>query len=321
MGRLLGLKASEILIADSVSEPVVAYRRRSNSKPEKADALAMGKALENLVDYLPFNKYQSPPGLINPRNTTEYIESAANGIRGTLDGEGFVIEVDNLIRNCQGLKIVLVPVLWGEKDLKYNALSIYLPTSGTNWVFLNLDLKPMDFKFWILHEMVHSMARGAFPNSETEESFCDNLASAILVPIEFAEKILAQTMDAVGRGDKFLPLLNAAKLLAVSPITLAKRVDAIARAKHATLLFGDEIFAVCEKFNKESGLVNETYFESFPPSAEELIQISQTRFNTPVYQALGAYIRETDASEGAVSAMLGLSPIDAKSVYHALLET
>ena len=200
-------------------------------------------------------------------------------------------------------------------------MSIYLPTSGTNWVFLNLDVKPMDFKFWILHEMIHSMTRGEFSNSETDESFCDNVAGAVLVPKEYAERLLEQTMEAIARGDKFLPLLNAARVLVVSPITLARRIDEIAEGKGLASVFGDGIYSVCEQVNKEFGLVSEAYFESLPPSAEELIQLSETRFYSPVYQALGAYLKTTGASEGAISAMLGLSPIDAKSVYHALLET
>ncbi|MCX7026552.1 MAG: hypothetical protein NT061_03480 [Spirochaetes bacterium] len=106
----------------------------------------------------------------------DYIESAADGIRKTLGGEGLVIEVDAPVKKCRELKTVLFPVPWGEKELKYNALSLYLPTSGTNWVFLNLDVKPMDFKFWILHEMIHSLVRGKFLDIEAEETFCDSLA-------------------------------------------------------------------------------------------------------------------------------------------------
>lgn len=318
LGTLLDLKVFEILIPELASEPVVAYRKRSNSKPDLNEAMEMGKALENLVDYLPFNKYQSPPGLLNPKNSHNYIESAANEIRKTLDGDGLLIEVDALVKSCRELKIVLVPVLWGEKDRKYNALSVYLPTSRTNWVFLNLDVKPMDFKFWILHEMIHAMVRDAFPEKSEEEQFCDTLAGAILVPADYAEKLLDQTLVALSADDKFKPLLNASKLLGVSPITIAHRVDAIATSRGETSPFGNTVFAVCENFNREFGLVSESYFESFPPSAEDLIRVSEAKFGTCAYKALGSYLKAAGASEGAVTAMLGLSVVDAKAVYHAL---
>jgi len=67
IGRLLGLKASDLIIHSDVAEPVVAFRKRSNCKPDQNVAVEMGYALEHLVDYLPFNKYQSPPGLISPK--------------------------------------------------------------------------------------------------------------------------------------------------------------------------------------------------------------------------------------------------------------
>lgn len=319
LGTLLDLKVSEIVMPDLVTEPIVAYRKRSNSKPDLAEAMEMGKALEHLVDYLPFNKLQSPPGLLDPSNSNDYIESAADEIRKTLDGDGLVIDVEALVKSCRELKIVLVPVLWGEKDRKYNALSIYLPTSRTNWVFLNLDVKPMDFKFWILHEMIHAMVRGAFPKNSEEEQFCDALAGAILVPVDYAEKLLDQTLLVINTDDRFKPLLNASRLLIVSPITIAHRVDAIAKSRGITPPFGNTVFFVCENFNKEFGLVSEEYFETLPPSAEDLIRVSEAKFGTYAYKALGNYLRDTGASEGAVAAMLGLSAVDAKAVYRALV--
>ena len=264
LGMLLDLKVSEVLLPELSAEPVVAYRKRSNSKPDLSEAMEMGKVLEHLVDYLPFNKLQSPPGLFDPNNNRDYIESAADEIRKTLDGDELVIDVDALVKSCRELKIVLVPVLWGEKDRKYNALSVYLPTSRTNWVFLNLDVKPMDFKFWILHEMIHAMVRGAFPSNNEEEQFCDALAGAVLVPADYAEKLLDQTLLAINTDEVFKPLLNASRLLIVSPITLARRVDAIAKSRGKAPPFGNTVFAVCENFNKEFGLVSEAYFESFP---------------------------------------------------------
>lgn len=320
MGVILGLGVSEILLPELVAEPIVAYRKRSNSKPELSEAKEMGKALEYLVDYLPFNKYQSPPGLLDPKNCHDYIESAADEIRKTLDGDGLVINVDALVKSCRELKIVLLPVLWGEKDRKYNALSIYLPVSRTNWVFLNLDVKPMDFKFWILHEMIHAMVRGSFANNSEEEQFCDALSAAVLIPNEYAEKLLEQTLKVFNSDELFIPILNASRLLVVSPITVARRVDAIAKLKGKAPPFGNTVFPVCEAFNKEFGLVSDSYFESVPPSAVELIRVSEAIFGSSAYKALGNYLKATGASEGAVAAMLGLSAVDAKAVYRALID-
>jgi len=320
IGRLLGLKASDLIIHSDVAEPVVAFRKRSNCKPDQNVAVEMGYALEHLVDYLPFNKYQSPPGLISPKYSPEYIEKAAEGMRKTLNGNELVIEVKDLIARYGDLKIVPIPVLWGEKDVKYNALSIFLPESGTNWVFLNLDVKPMDFKFWILHEMIHSMVRGKFTDKVEEEKFCDDLSAAILVPREFAEKLLEETLAADETGTKFEPIFAAACSLVVSPITLTKRVDAVAKQKKIVPPFGADVFSVNTDCNKEFGLVSEKYFDSRLPSAEDLIRVSEREFDTPVYTALGAYLRASNASEGFVTASLGISPVDAKAVYRALVK-
>lgn len=319
LGRLLGLKASDLFMAPSTSEPIIAFRKRGNCKPDQGVALEMGYVLERIVDYLPFNKYQSPPRLINPKNTPEYIENVAGEIRKSMNVAALEIGVEDLIAQCQQLKIVLVPVLWGEKSVKYNALSIYLPDSGTNWVFLNLDVKPMDFKFWILHEMIHALVRGAFADTVEEERFCDELSAAILVPLEFAEILLQKTLAAEKKGTKFEAILSAARSLVVSPISLAKRVDSVAKARGKELPCGEAVFSENTTFNKEFGLVSEKYFDSLPPSADEFIRVSEREFGTPAFAALAAYLKTTGSSEGAVAAALGISPVDAKAMYRALL--
>jgi len=66
------------------------------------------------------------------------------------------------------------------------ALHIYLPDSQTTIVYLNLDTKLFDFKFWMLHELGHVKTRGLLDPAATE-AFADSFAYAPLVPKAIAE--------------------------------------------------------------------------------------------------------------------------------------
>jgi hypothetical protein len=229
------------------------------------------------------------------------------------------LQFEDIIGLFSELKAVLVPVLWGEKDSLDNALHVYLPDSQTTIIYLNLDTKLFDFKFWMLHELGHAKTFGLLEGVEAEK-FSDAFASAILVPENIAHDEYEKLAAISDMGSRILRVLTVARELVISPITIAKRIDSVARSRRGEDLIGRAIFGAAANFNKEYGLVSSKIFASDIPNAIDLIRVSEEIFKSPFYAALRAYTAEHGESEGIVAASLGIGPADAKAILGDLAQ-
>lgn len=322
LGKLLMLSYSELVSNSGVAEPVVAYRKHGNAKVKAEDeerAKGLGHAASLLVPYLPFHRLSAPARLISPRNESSYIEEAARETRAAMGCGGKQIRFEDIIGLFSELKAILVPVLWGEKDSLDNALHVYLPDSQTTIIYLNLDTKLFDFKFWMLHELGHAKTFGLLDGPEAEK-FSDAFASAILVPENIAIDEFERLSELSDMGARILRVLAVARDLIVSPITIAKRVDSIARSRGSEEFLGKAIFGAATNFNKEYGLVSSSIFSTNIPNAIDLIRASEEIFKSPFYSALRAYIAVHGESEGIVAASLGIGPADAKAILGDLVQ-
>ena len=322
LGKLLSLGYAELVQDIVTAEPIVAYRKHGNAKYRAEDeewAKGMGRAAALLVPYLPFRKLNAPARLISPRNDSAYIEEAANETRAAMAASGRQLRFEDIIGLFNELKTVLVPVLWGDKDSLDNALHVYLPDSQTTFVYLNLDTKLYDFKFWMLHELGHAKTAGLLDSVEAEK-FADSFASAILVPKAMAEAEYHALVSIADIGVRITRALALSRELIVSPITIAKRVDEAARAHGKRELFGKAIYGAAANFNKEYGLVSRSLFATDTLEAVQLIRASEEIFKSPFYPALRAYISEHGESEGIIAASLGVGPADAKAILGALVQ-
>jgi transcriptional regulator with XRE-family HTH domain len=322
LGKLLDLDYAELVVKRGIAEPIVAYRKHGNAKVKAEDeerAKGLGRAVGLLVPYLPFRRLSAPARLIAPSNVPSYIEEAARETRSAMRVSERQLRFEDIIGLFTDLKAVLVPVLWGEKDCLDNALHVYLPDSQTTVVYLNLDTKLFDFKFWMLHELGHAKTFGLLEGEEAEK-FADSFASAILVPEGVAIEEYDRLLTFSDMGARITRVFATARELIVSPITIAKRVDAIARARGRGDILGKSIYGASANFNKEYGLVSASLFASSHPEAIELIRVSEKIFNSPFYAAFRTYIAEHGESEGIVAASLGISPADAKAIFGALVQ-
>jgi len=99
--------------------------------------------------------------------------------------EGEEIRFDHLIGFFNELQAVIIPVLWGNKENHENALHIYLPESMTTWIYLNLDCRMHDFKFWMAHELGHIHAPTLqAKRGKTLPSFCGR----VIISSRFGKK-------------------------------------------------------------------------------------------------------------------------------------
>ena len=160
LAKLLKLRFEEIVVrVESEGEPAIAFRKKGRhqiSDEYIAEAKYMGSLLEKLVPYLPFDTFSRPPSLIDPNQDYEYVHKITQEIRNYIGATGTSeISFQSLISFFDQFHAVIIPVFWGDRDQHENALHIYLPKTMTTWIYLNLDSKIHDFKFWMAHELGH----------------------------------------------------------------------------------------------------------------------------------------------------------------------
>lgn len=324
LAKLLELSFQEIMQVQEEHPPQVAFRKYRNTKASDDDReqlRARGRLLRNLVQYLPFDVEVMPPRLKAPSLDYEYVQQAADRIRKAILVEpGAHIDLHHIVRYFRELQAVLIPVLWGHErgaDRHANATHIYLPDSGTTWVYLNLDTHVLDFKFWMVHELGHCLAPG---ESEEREQFADAFAGALLFSHAQAEALYREIADKSLRNQ-----LNAVKKAAldlnIAPFTVCKQLEAYAKYTRQNVVnFGPDVHKLAAVLNKSHKLMSESILGSSDEAdaavyLERCIQV----FETPVFEALGQYLRSSEQpGAGFVAAVFDIPYLDARSIYDRL---
>jgi transcriptional regulator with XRE-family HTH domain len=322
LGMALALSYKELVIEEPAPfQPVVAFRRKAARKttPEHVQrAIHMGTLLRDLAPYLPFEKLTLPPTLSKPVNEYGYLQRVSAGIRSrmgvSLDAP---IHYRDLIAWFDKFNAVLVPVLWGDKQNHENALHIFLPDSGTTWVYLNLDSYVGDFNFWMAHELGHVHA----PNllEDAGEDFADAFAQALLFPECCAAAAYTRLIRLKSEGARVKLIKSLAETYRISPTTINLSVQAYAEYHNKTPVhIGASIHGAPANFNKALGKVSDQIFLKGAPSAKAYIAKSRAVFHTPFFDALQRHLRDSKAGQGYVETVLQIPLLDAKSVFDEL---
>lgn len=320
LARLLELSFSELVIKlPAPNEPVVAFRKKGAHKitPEYVEqARDMGRILETLVSYLPFDDLAQPATLRKPVNEYEYVHKAARRVREEIGvHEEDEIHFDKLIDFFGRLHAVLIPVLWEHKDKHENALHIHLPESLTTWIYLNLDCKLHDFKFWMSHELGHVLAPQL--QGDEGEDFAEAFAGALLVPKELAEKEYARLSRLPVVGAQVNRIKEIAERLVISPVTVFMEINKFAEWSNKPVLEFD-IHGANANFNKSFKPVSEILFGTKEPSASRYVACAREYFNSPFFDILGMYLKTHRKSASFVQSILNIPFLDAQNVYEEL---
>lgn len=324
LARLLDLSFSELVIKLSTpNEPVVAFRKKGAHKitPEYVEhAKDMGRILEVLVPYLPFNDLALPATLRRPVNEYEYVHKAAQRVRNEIGvPEGDEIHFQKLINYFDKLHAVLIPVLWEHKDKHENALHIHLPESLTTWIYLNLDCRRHDFKFWMSHELGHVLAPQL--QGDEGEDFAEAFAGALLISQELAAREYETLRRLNNVGKQINRIKETAERLVVSPLTVYYEINKYAAFKGSIkieLETGNEIHKATSNFNKLFELVSESLFSTKTPSPPHYIACAKETFNSPFFDILKKYLLTNHKSASFVQSILNIPLLDAQSVYGEL---
>lgn len=314
----VGLPYEELVSETVANEPLVTFRKKGARKTTEAHvarAKGMGRLLGRLVPHLPGEPLTDPPALRDPSLDYEYIQRVARDVRERIGvAQTGPLEFGDLIEHFERFSVVLIPVFWGHREAHENALHIHLPESGTTWIYLNLDSKTHDFKFWMAHELGHVISPSL--GGDQAEDFADSFAATLVFPEECAATEYEALSRKVNPGSIINHLKSVAARFMISPITVFEQVRLYARERHRTALRLDvrAIFPVATNFNKRFYSIRETLFDGEEPTASSYIKKSEEIFGTPFFTALSRYLRDAEAGAGYVQAILNTSLVDAKAI-------
>jgi transcriptional regulator with XRE-family HTH domain len=318
LARFLNLKFEQIVTKDIALEPVIAFRKKGNVKTTSGDfdrARDMGLLLKHLVPYLPYPKLSRPASFANPLLDYYYIQQAAKEVRQILKISEIKIDFKLLIGLFADMHATLIPVLWGEKAKHENALHIYLPDSMITWIYLNLDVNIIDFKFWMAHELGHIKT----PNLQGEEAedFADAFAEAFLFPEENAREMYKQLSYISNEGQKVNIIKDIAKNLIISPVTIMEGVNKYAREMNLPIV-AINIYPAAKNFCKDYPTVSSSIFDNMVPDAEQYIAKCEKLFGTVFFNVLAEFIKKEEKKSGFIQRILDLTIADSEQIYRCM---
>jgi transcriptional regulator with XRE-family HTH domain len=324
LARILNLSFVDMVISIStVNDPMVAFRKKGGRKitPDYIDqARDMGRILARLVPHLPFDDLSQPPILKSPSLDYEYVQKAARRVRANIGvNEGEKIDFSCLIKFFNDLHAVIIPVLWGNKENHENALHIYLPESMATWIYLNLDCRLHDFKYWMAHELGHVYTPQL--KEDEGEDFAEAFAGALLYPGESAEREYGQLRRFPNAGRQINHIKSIAERLVVSPLTVYYEVNKYAdhhRLPRIDLESNREIHKATSNFNKNYNSVSKYLFGTNQPNPSQYIASTKEQFGSPFFELLKEYVVANRKSASFIQSILNIPLLDAQNVLEEL---
>jgi transcriptional regulator with XRE-family HTH domain len=324
IGQVLQLSFDEIVTRLAYEEePVIAFRKKGRYKISNdyiESAKHMGSLLEKLVPYLPFDSLSRPPSLIDPRQDYEYTHQVTKELRKEIGAVGTsAISFESLISYFNLFHAVIIPVFWGRKDQHENALHIYLPKTMTTWIYLNLDSRIHDFKFWMAHELGH--VKSPDLEGDDAEDFADNFAGAILIDEDTAKNEYLQLRRLRTIPKQINRLKEIAEKLVVSPLTVYYEINKYARYANKSeidLEKNQAIYKATTLFNSRFNTVSQSLYKNKRPTASEYISCPRRYFKSPFFEALRSFLKENKKSAGFIQTTLNLPLEDAHYLYEEL---
>jgi transcriptional regulator with XRE-family HTH domain len=326
LGKLLNLSFDDLVIREDPFAPKVAFRKKRGTRTkdrhiEKAQEI--GRFLRHLVPYLPFETLEMPPVLKSPSDNYDYLRAVTSKVREDINLESTArVDFSHLIRRFGELQAVVVPVMWGTKQVHENAVHIYLPDSQSTWVYLNLDTNIHDFKFWMAHELGHCLSPSL--SGEAAEDFADAFAAALLFPHELAEQAYVSIKSHASSAAKISHVLQLADKQVISPYTVIGQVNKFAAAQGLPeiQLTKPAFHGAVTNFNKRYKNLSQALFHNTDdqdkPSARDYIAAVERVFETPFFDLLRKYLKEHGKGAGFIQTVLDMPPLDARSIHAEL---
>ena len=323
LGIVLGLPFQDIVEkATGIQEPVIAYRKKGSRKTKDIhleQAREVGQLLELLVPYIPNDRIFQVPVLKQPKIEYSYIQKVTRQIRQDLEiDDNQSVSFEQLIEKMGAFDVCLIPVFHGSKENHENALHIFLPSSNTTWIYLNIDTNIHDFKFWMSHELGHVLAPSLI--DEAGEDFADMFAQSLLFPESQAEDTYKKLRRLRSRKSRLDKIVEISERLIISPVTVYKAVNNFTNEyDYNDILLEPDIYAVANRLNVKYMNVSETLFKKEPLNVNGYIEMSKTVFNSPFFDILKRFLSANQKSAGFIQSVLNTSILDAREIHAQLV--
>lgn len=321
----LGQPAKSLYKSSAVSiDPIIAYRTQRNVAVSEAAtnaALDLGRHLRQLAPFVKEPQLFAPPVLERPVVDDKYIERAARGARARLGVEGCdPLTRAQLLQLHETFGSILVPVLWsGELSGHENALSVWLPESGTSFVVFSLNAKNDDFNYWLSHELGHCYSLHALQGDEGEK-FAERFAQELLFPLPAAQDALKRIRESEQ------PLVQAhliADAFGISVVTVIRQADkaAVAQGLPKTGLETEEFWSAWSANRHLVPTVAYSLFGSSLSDGFKYVERCERYFKTPIFDALAKFQQEVGGRSPAfISAALNIDLSQAFELSHVLAQ-
>jgi transcriptional regulator with XRE-family HTH domain len=320
LATTLQMNFADLVASSSKDQPIIAFRKKGGAKTTDAHilkAIAMGSLLKPLVPYLP--ELRSLRVQI-PSPTTEYdaLQATAAEVRKRIGlGGQAVLSYSHLIDQFGSNGAVVVPVLWGEKQNHKNALHILLPQEQVTFIFLNLDTRLEDFKFWMAHELAHVYTPG-LAGTEDGEDFADALAGALLFPKSVAEVAYLHAARHGSVPSEIRELHRYAGEHSISLFSVFSEINRYAKAHGLPALRCKETDIHAIRNNSRGKLVSETLFEPTPPEPAAYIAAAENVFRSTFFCALKRMVKEHGTGAGYLHQIMDIAMQDATTLHREL---
>lgn len=326
LGKVLDLSYNSMFgEQDKSLDPQVAFRLTRNQTPsaEHHDrAREMGRMYEELVPFLPFNRFEAPPQLKSPTSDYAYLDELCTSLRREMGLESDVpLSLPTVFHHLsEKLQAVVIPVFWAHRAKGAElAAHIYSRKTKTTWIPFNLDTKIWDARFWVSHELGHVYTFDVL-DEKAGESFSDAFAGTLVFPTSLAKLAYEDFTKIRTKTQKFETLLDYAKRMHVSPICVAKQVDRYATAKNYAPVNAeyDGLYPALATRVKREKTVAQEFFQDHEPSVSQLKEVTSTIFKSPFLETLSKYLKRNGGNTAFVQGLLDCSMADAKALNQEL---
>lgn len=320
LATTLKLNFTDLVLSPTEDQPVIAFRKKGGAKTTDAHilrAMAMGSLLKPLVPFLP--ELRSLRVQI-PSPTTQYdaLQATAAEVRARIGlGGQAVLSYEHLIDQFGTNGAIIVPVLWGEKQNHKNALHILLKQEQVTFIFLNLDTRLEDFKFWMAHELAHVYTPD-LAGSEEGEDFADALAGALLFPKSVAEVAYPHAARQSSATGEIRELQRYASTHSISLFSVFSEINRYAKAQGLPALRCKDADIHAIRNSQRGKLISEVLFEPAPPEPSAYIAAAQNVFRSTFFIALQRMIKDRGTGAGYLQQIMDIPVQDAAALHGEL---
>jgi transcriptional regulator with XRE-family HTH domain len=321
LASTLQLSFADLVVSSTKEDqPVIAFRKKGGAKTTDEHvlkAITMGSLLKLLVPFL--SELRSLRVQIqSPTVQYEALQAVSSEVRTRIGlGGQAILSYEHLIGEFEANGAVIVPVMWGEKQNHKNALHILLPQEKVTFIFLNLDTRLEDFKFWMAHELAHVYTPD-WAGSNEGEDFADAMAGALLFPKSLADVAYRQAIQQSTSVDEIRELQRYAIEHSISLFSVFSEINKYAKAHGLPVLRSKESDIHATRNSRRGKLVSDSLFAPLPPEPAAYIAAAQNVFRSGFFPALQRMVKSKGTGAGYVQQIMDIPMQDAVVLHREL---